>query len=115
MAIPEDRTRIFTNLPFSRLNIVLDAIDKNQVEEVPNSAHTGGEGWTWEVVFENATYKVSEIYEVVLDVKLISSESRFVHTLINELEEELAVFVEKRNYDAAKEVNEQIESLKRLL
>lgn len=114
MAIPEDRKTIGTNLPFPRLNAFLDALDKNKPDHVPGSTTMFAESAACDFDFEDGRYHIEEFTEEIFSVYLVSAQPNFILTLVSELEVELSVVVNKRNYDEAKVINDRIESLKGL-
>ncbi|PJE51126.1 MAG: hypothetical protein COV29_02530 [Candidatus Yanofskybacteria bacterium CG10_big_fil_rev_8_21_14_0_10_36_16] len=115
MAVPENRKHIATNLPFSRLNLFLDALEADRVKHVPGSKSAFAEALSCEFDFEDARYEVNQFDERVNGVYLKSGNPTFIRVLINELETELFVVVKERSYDEAKEINEKIESLMNIL
>jgi hypothetical protein len=114
MAI-ESLERISTNLPFEHLQKVATALDKGGVEVVPGSVSGGNEGKSEEFKFEGATYYVSEHFETVDRIKLISGSPDIVQTLIDKLEGELSTVVEARDYGKAERINAKIKNLKKVL
>lgn len=115
MAIPENRNSIQTNLPADQLNIFLEALETERCIQVPKSASLFEGSGGCQFVFEDATYDYSEIYELAYSINLVSGKPVFIQSLIDTLELELSKTVEKRDYDAAKQVNNKIIDLKRLL
>lgn len=115
MAIPKNRNLVSTNISASRLNIVLDAVENKRVKWIPGKSGGYGVYDFGEFFYKGARYKLDEFVEVVSSVTLVSAKPPNVQKVIKELEAELAVVVEKRDYDQAKLVNNKIESLKRIL
>lgn len=114
MAI-ESLQGIYTNVPLDHLERVAAALDKGEVEAVPGSASGGNEGSSAEIIFEGATYKVSDVFEGVDTIKLVSGSPDFVQALIDKLEGEHSVAVGERDYDKAEGINAKIENLKKVL
>lgn len=112
MAIPEDRKSISTNLPFSKLNAVLDAVDNESVKWDGRKTRMLGESCHGEFVFEGARYALEEMWELTEQVELIAAKPEYVKILLDELESQLAEVVGKRKYRKAEKLNEKIESLK---
>ena len=115
MAIPEEHESITTNLPPSQLDKVLKALANRSVCEVPGTHSGFAEERCWEVDLDEARYSIDEMTELVCMVNLVSGKPTFVRALINELEEELSVVVDARDYDKAKKINRKIEHLRKLL
>lgn len=115
MAIPERLESISTNLPNSQLTKVVEALRNKKVEEVPGTHSLVAESRGWKVNFEDATYKLDEFYEEINSVALIAAKPEFIEALIKELETELSGVVDKRNYDKAKKINDQIQDLTGLI
>ena len=115
MAIPENRISISTNLPFSRLDAFLNALQEKKTQWVPGSTSMFIDAASCKFDFEGAKYSIHEIREEITDVYLRSANPVFVQTLIDELETDLSVVVKERNFDVAKAINSKIESLKSIL
>ncbi len=114
MAIPKNQGLISTNLPISRFEAFLSALKEEKVQWVPGSTSLFAESAGCEYDFDGARYSISEFVEEVNSVYLVSAEPQFLETLINELEDELAVVVKERDYDKAKIVNGKIKDLTKL-
>lgn len=112
MAIPEKIESIATNLPLSQLKKILKALEDKTVQTVPGTYSLCAESGGWQVDFEGVRYSVVELVEVITDIRLISANLTFLQSLINELEAELSVVVNVKDYDKAKEINYKIEQLK---
>lgn len=115
MTDPKDRGSISTNLPFSKLNAVLDAMDKKLIVWDETKTSLICEVCRGEFNFEGARFAFVELCEITDSVELISAKPEYVQPLIDELEGELAEIVAKRHYRKAIGVNEKIESLRKLI
>lgn len=74
MAIPKDRSKIRTNIPRSKLNEVLEAIEAEKVTLVPGSYSLYADSGGWQITFKGSRFAVEEISEEVTSVQLIQTQ-----------------------------------------
>lgn len=115
MAIPDDITKISTNLPMGQLRKVLNALEKGEVVEVKGSSSMFAESANWKIDFEDARYDIHEFCELVDNVSLISGKPAFIKSLIDELEIQLSEIIKDRGWGRAKYIDAKIQSLKKIL
>ena len=115
MAIDKDLKSIFTNLPMRQLELVIKALENKRVEWKPETGGMMCELFREDFVFDEATYNLVEVLELVNAIELKSGNPVFVQALIDEHEVDLTEAVTKRDYDLAKKINSKIESLKKSL
>ena len=115
MAIHEDHSRISnSNLPLKQFEKVIQALDNDQCDEVPDSHHMFNESRTWQVVFEGAVYNVSECYEWLTGIHLVSAPSNILEMLKEELQKELDAARESHSYLEAHVIYSRLKSLKKI-